>query len=115
MNTNFITRLTLDERPAQEDYLSELPLIRWLCEGNTLEFRKPVTFLVGENGSGKSTLLEAIAVAFGFNPEGGSRNYQFSTADSHSRLHEMITSPVQSVRVTVSFCGRRAFITRLPI
>ncbi len=91
MNTNFITRLTLDEKPAPGDYLSELPLVRWLSEGNTLEFRKPVTFLVGENGSGKSTLLEAIAVASGFNPEGGSRNYQFSTADSHSRLHEMIT------------------------
>lgn len=49
-------------------------------------FRKPVTFFVGENGSGKSTLLEAIAVACGFNPEGGTRNYNFSTYDSHSEL-----------------------------
>jgi len=30
-----------------------------------------VTFLVGENGSGKSTLVEAIAVASGFNSQGG--------------------------------------------
>ena len=51
-----------------------------------LEFHKPITFFVGENGSGKSTLLEAIAVAYGFNPEGGTKNYRFSTYDSHSEL-----------------------------
>lgn len=45
---------------------------------------------MGENGSGKSTLLEAIAIAAGFNPEGGSRNYHFSTFDSHSELCEAI-------------------------
>jgi predicted ATPase len=42
---------------------------------------------VGENGSGKSTLLEAIAAAWGFNPEGGSRNFLFATQPSHSPLH----------------------------
>ena len=26
--------------------------------------------IIGKNGSGKSTLLEAIAIAYGFNPEG---------------------------------------------
>ncbi len=51
-----------------------------------LDFHKSITFFVGENGSGKSTLLEAIAVACGFNPEGGTRNYNFSTFDSHSAL-----------------------------
>jgi predicted ATPase len=45
---------------------------------------------VGENGTGKSTLLEAIAVAYGFNPEGGSKNYNFSTYDSHSELHNAL-------------------------
>jgi predicted ATPase len=29
----------------------------------TIDFRAPVTMLVGENGSGKSTLLEALAIA----------------------------------------------------
>ena len=48
------------------------------------------TALVGHTGSGKSTLLEAIAIAAGFNPEGGSRNYHFSTFDSHSELCEAI-------------------------
>lgn len=51
-----------------------------------ISFSSSVTFFVGENGSGKSTLIEAIAVAAGFNPEGGSRNFSFSTADSHSLL-----------------------------
>jgi predicted ATPase len=50
-------------------------------------FDQPVTFLVGENGSGKSTLLEAIAIAWGFNPEGGSRDFVFATRESHSGLH----------------------------
>ena len=51
-----------------------------------IAFTHPITFFVGENGSGKSTLLEAIAIAYGFNPEGGIRNYSFSTYDSHSDL-----------------------------
>ena len=44
--------------------------------------------LVGTNGSGKSTFLEAIAIVYGFNPEGGTKNYSFSTYDSHSELCE---------------------------
>ncbi|WP_431450830.1 AAA family ATPase, partial [Enterococcus faecalis] len=54
---------------------------------DTLELHPKVTFLVGENGSGKSTLMEAMAVALGFNAEGGSRNFRFSTHASHSELH----------------------------
>jgi predicted ATPase len=61
-----------------------------LRELEQLDLPAPVTFLVGENGSGKSTLLEAIAVAAGFNAEGGSRNMQFATRPSHSALHESI-------------------------
>lgn len=53
----------------------------------TLELDPHVTLFAGENGSGKSTLVEAIAVAAGFNPEGGSRNMSMSTRDSHSELH----------------------------
>ncbi len=50
----------------------------------------PITVLVGDNGSGKSTIVEAIAVAAGFNPEGGSRNLNFATHDTHSALHERL-------------------------
>ncbi len=59
--------------------------------GRGLEFLSRVTFFVGENGTGKSTLLEAIAVAYGFNPEGGSKNYRFATSESHSGLWENLT------------------------
>jgi predicted ATPase len=45
------------------------------------------TILVGENGSGKSTLVEAIALAFGLSPEGGSVNSTHSTRPSESSLH----------------------------
>ena len=55
-----------------------------------LAFPRPVTIFMGENGTGKSTLLEALAVACGFNPEGGTVNYNFSTYDSHSELHDAI-------------------------
>lgn len=54
----------------------------------TLEFHPKVTYIVGENGTGKSTILEAIAIAYGFNPEGGSKNFNFSTSNTHSELWE---------------------------
>jgi predicted ATPase len=57
---------------------------------DALELHPAVTFLVGENGSGKSTLMEAIAVAWGFNPEGGTKNFRFGTRASHSVLHEYL-------------------------
>jgi predicted ATPase len=55
-----------------------------------VELHPKVTFFIGENGSGKSTLLEAIAVAAGFNAEGGSRNFRFATRSSESELHACI-------------------------
>ena len=70
-----------EEVPTFDEYPFSLPAVRELFE---LSFHPAVTFLVGENGSGKSTLLEAIAVSAGFNPEGGSRNFAFSTRASHS-------------------------------
>ena len=72
---------------SADSYLREIDAIRGLED---LQFRKPITFFVGENGSGKSTLLEAIAIAYGFNPEGGTRNYHFSTRDTHSELCDAI-------------------------
>lgn len=52
-----------------------------------IEFHADVTFFVGENGSGKSTILEAIALALGFNEEGGTKNVYLNTASSVSELH----------------------------
>lgn len=55
-----------------------------------LKLHPKVTYIVGENGVGKSTLMESIAVAWGFNPEGGTRNFTFSTRSTHSNLYEYI-------------------------
>jgi predicted ATPase len=51
-----------------------------------LDLPRGVTFLVGENGSGKSTLVEAIAMAYGLSPEGGSNQARHSTRASESPL-----------------------------
>lgn len=67
---------------ANADYALELAAVQTLDQ---IEFG-PVTVLAGNNGTGKSTILEAIAVTAGFNPEGGSRNLNFSTHDTHSSL-----------------------------
>ncbi len=85
----FIRGLRIDwDRVSPDSYLRKIPAIAAV---KTLSFHAPVTFFVGENGSGKSTLLEAVAIAYGFNPEGGTRNYRFSTFDSHSELCEAIS------------------------
>jgi predicted ATPase len=71
----FVVRAELGPK-APQDYRRDVPAMRGF-EG--IEFRKPVTFFVGENGSGKSTIIEALAVAAGFNEEGGSKNFRFET------------------------------------
>lgn len=68
-------------------YPYSLPAVAGFHE---IEFHPKVTFFVGENGSGKSTLIEGLAVAWGFNPEGGSKNFQFNTFSSHSPLHGVL-------------------------
>lgn len=89
MNDLFIKKILIDwNHISPRSYLRQIEAINQLEE---LTIEKPVTYFVGENGSGKSTLLEAIAVSCGFNPEGGSRNYNFSTYDSHSELCNAMT------------------------
>lgn len=73
---------------SNDNYPFNLPAIRNL--DTKLKFHEAVTFIVGENGSGKSTLLEALAVSQGFNPEGGTKNFNFSTRASHSNLSDYI-------------------------
>jgi len=73
--------------PSFDAYPFSLPAVRNL---ERLEFHPAVTFLVGENGMGKSTLLEAIAVGYGFNAEGGSKNFSFETRASHSDLYQYL-------------------------
>lgn len=91
MLRKYIEQVRLREAVPQDSYLHNLPIVQYLLAGQSVDFDRDVTIFVGENGSGKSTLLEAIAVAFGFNAEGGSRNFQFATQESHSRLWQYLT------------------------
>jgi predicted ATPase len=87
----FVKSVGLTESRDGEDrtgYPWELPAVAALADG--IELDPKVTYLIGENGAGKSTLVEAIAVAAGMNPEGGSRHFSFSTRASHSALAESV-------------------------
>lgn len=88
MNSLFLQKIRINwEQIEQGSYLRGIEAIRGLEE---IPLTNPVTYFVGENGSGKSTLLEAVAAAYGFNPEGGTTNYHFSTYDSHSNLCDAV-------------------------
>ena len=84
------------------EYPFNIPAVRHLQNAGGITLDKPVTFLVGENGTGKSTLIEAIAVAMGFNAEGGSRDFFFNTRKTHSDLHEYLQL-VKSIRPNDGF------------
>lgn len=89
ISNQYIIRLSLlrDKIESFNTYPFSLPVVNAL---DTLELHPKVTYFVGDNGSGKSTLLEAIAVSMGFNPEGGSKNFNFGTRISHSTLHNFL-------------------------
>lgn len=91
MDGNYISSVKISKPLPEGSYLRGLPAVRSLIRQGELRFSKAVTFLVGENGTGKSTLLEAIAVAYGFNPEGGTKNFAFSTHATHSELYRSLT------------------------
>ncbi len=80
-------RLERDQVASFDVYPFSIPAIRQLAE---LALDPKVTFFVGDNGAGKSTLIEALAVACGFNAEGGTKNFDFATRRSESELHAFI-------------------------
>ena len=89
ISNQFIREIKLikDNQYDPAEYPYNIKSIKTL---SNLILHPKVTFIIGENGSGKSTLLEAVAVAYGFNPEGGSKNFNFETNPSHSILYENI-------------------------
>jgi predicted ATPase len=89
ISSQYIRQITLLREKVESfgKYPFSLPAVRFL---EHIDLHPKVTFLIGENGSGKSTLLEAIAVCLGFNPEGGTRNFNFSTRSSHSDLYKFL-------------------------
>ena len=89
MQEQFIRKVVLKRDKVEHfgRYPFCIPAVKGLDE---LPLHENVTFFVGENGTGKSTLIEAIAVNYGFNAEGGSRNFNFETYRSHSDLDKYL-------------------------
>ncbi|MCT2536474.1 AAA family ATPase [Aquibacillus koreensis] len=88
-HNQFIREIYLkrDQIPNDQSFPFSLPVFRTLRD---LKIHPNVTYIIGENGMGKSTLLEGIAIALGFNPEGGTLNFNFSSYDSHSELDQYL-------------------------
>lgn len=81
----FIHQVHLDRRGDAGRYPFTLPVVAHLAKSG-LELNPGVTFLIGDNGTGKSTVIEALAVAAGFNAEGGSQSFRFATRATESSL-----------------------------
>ncbi|WP_175989732.1 AAA family ATPase [Bacillus sp. Marseille-Q1617] len=88
-DTQYIRGISLktDSLPSYNQFPFSLPVMK---NFNDITFHPNVTYIIGENGMGKSTLLEGLAIALGFNPEGGTLNFDFSSYDSHSDLHHYL-------------------------
>ncbi|WP_160688729.1 AAA family ATPase [Clostridium sp. C2-6-12] len=88
-NAQYLRSIELKRNKIEcfEEYPFCIPSIKNLTN---LEFHPKVTFIIGENGTGKSTILEAIATAYGFNPEGGTKNFNFSSRDTHSEMQQYV-------------------------
>ena len=86
----YIQEIKIDNLIPDDNYVKDLSVVKNIKKLGGLSFKKPVTFLVGENGIGKSTLIEAIAVGCGFNPEGGTKNFNFNTKNTHSDLYKYL-------------------------
>ena len=90
MDQRFIRGIKINwDQISENSYLKDISSIRSI---NQLKFSSNITIFVGENGTGKSTLLESIAIVYGLNPEGGNKNFKFSTLDTHSNLYRAITA-----------------------
>jgi predicted ATPase len=74
---------------ATHRYPASIPAVAQVLRDG-LDLGPGVTFLVGENGSGKSTLVEAVAIAFGFSPEGGSTHSRHSSRATESPLGDAL-------------------------
>lgn len=88
MDSLFVKQILLKKDEITTDhYPFNIELIR---EFEGLTFESPVSFFIGENGVGKSTFIEGLAVGLGLNAEGGTQNFLFQTASTHSDLYRYL-------------------------
>lgn len=90
MNENLMIKkivLEKDKIENQDIYPFNIEVVKNFTE---LKLDTPVTFFIGENGIGKSTFIEAIAVALGLPPEGGTENFRYETKNTTSNLSKYL-------------------------
>lgn len=84
-----VRRILADGYDGRARWPATLPAVSQLLDDG-LQLPEGVTLLIGENGSGKSTIVEAVAMAFGLSPEGGSTHAVHTTRSSESDLSQWI-------------------------
>lgn len=107
-NRLFIREIKLlkDKIDNPNEYPYNIDVIR---NFESLKLESPVTFLTGENGTGKSTFIEALAIACGLNPEGGTQNFSFSTKNTHSDLYKYFALNKLGIPETKFFLRAESF------
>ena len=81
----YIGDIVLKRRPEGGSYLNDIPAVKYLMEAGHIELRSPVTFFIGENGTGQIDAAGSHSRGSGVRiPEGGTRNFNFSTRNTHS-------------------------------
>lgn len=107
MNKLFVNKIRINKDNVD---MSKYPFnIKCLNNFDELVLDNSVVFFCGENGTGKSTLIEAIAIALGMNPEGGSNNMQFSNYDDYSELFKSLVISKFGVPKTKFFLRAESF------
>lgn len=95
----YIREIRINKADNNDCYPFNIPLIENL---DRIILNKRITFIIGENGSGKSTLAEAIAIALGLNPDGGSRNFLYDSQEE-VKLEGLVSLVRGSLRNKDSF------------
>ncbi len=80
-----VRRVVPNEHAERGRWPATIPAVGQILDDG-LDLNAGVTLLVGENATGKSTIVEAVAMAFGLSPEGGSVGARYSSRSSESPL-----------------------------
>ena len=79
----YLSNLIVNENKGENTFPYNLPIFK---NSLKMEFKKPITFIIGDNGTGKSTLLESIAYKIGFNVLGGNKNHSYYNSKVNDNL-----------------------------
>lgn len=103
-----ISKVELDRKKVKD--FNKYPFnIEIINNFKQIEFKKNVTFLIGENGIGKSTFIEAIAIYLGLPSEGGTQNFMFSTNNTSSDLYKYLKIRLDNKPKTKFFLRAESF------